>query len=586
VIARILPSSRGASAEPPRSEDHRSWFARILFSFAMIAVLAIEAYEESATRRWAAGLLVAYGLIVVLLSRSRADQRQWQDPPRSFHVGLLIEVGIFTCALTLLGGLQGPLVGLYGLLVLIGGLVGGPRCALQVGSAAVLAYGIALGLHQQLLLPRNALSAHLSQPGSEFSQLMRSFFLGVALVGAMVFATATFSEQVRQRARRAESLYRSLFNAAREPIVVWDPETHEVVDVNRAAVEVAGLPREALIGLGGKAMDLLPREPVSGPLGSSGPGRALRPYVRPDGEERILEASPTAFLDHRSAAVSVVKDVTDAVRRAEEQQRYAAELEQKVAERTRDLAQVNQRLRELQDRAVEAQKLRAVEDLAGSVAHSINNPLQALLGTIELQIESSEEPDSGLQRMLMLAKRIKSVVDSTLDLVRRGSMELGMHLPAEILIALRDELRDRARHQNVSIVAKIEPDVPTILVDRTLLLSALASIAENALEAMPEGGELQLQLEHERTARAVRFAIADSGPGIPEELRRKVLEPFFTTKGGGTGLGLSIASGIIQGHQGNIRIGKSAAGGALIEVQLSSDLSRGQKSPTEIQAHA
>jgi two-component system NtrC family sensor kinase len=277
--------------------------------------------------------------------------------------------------------------------------------------------------------------------------------------------------------------------------------------------------------------------------------------------------------------VSVIKDITDAVRRAEEQQRYAEELERKVDERTRDLERVNRdhenvnrRLRELQSRLVEAQHLRAVEALAGSVAHSVNNPLQALLGTIELEIESSSAPTAGLQRSLALAKRIQRVVDSTLHLVRRGALQLRLERPAEIALALEEELRERARQQRVAIHSKIEPHVPDIYVDRTLLLSALGSIAENALEAMPRGGELELRLEAEPAARAVYFSIADTGPGIPAELRCKVVEPFFTTKGGGTGLGLAIANGIIQGHQGSLRIDRSPSGGALVQVQLKSDL--------------
>jgi signal transduction histidine kinase len=173
--------------------------------------------------------------------------------------------------------------------------------------------------------------------------------------------------------------------------------------------------------------------------------------------------------------------------------------------------------------------------------------------------------------MRAIAKRIQRVVASTLDLVRRGSLQLRPERPDEILYALQDELRDRSMQQGVSIVTKVEPRTPLIYVDRTLLLSALGSIAENALEAMPHGGTLELRLDLEPAAHGVCFAVADTGPGIPSEMRSKVLEPFFTTKGGGTGLGLAIAHGIIQGHQGHLRIDRAPSGGALIQVQMKSD---------------
>jgi PAS domain S-box-containing protein len=555
---------------PQRSDARRAWLARLAVTFAMILVLTSKAPSTA----WLLAIAVAYGLAVVPLLWRSFPRGTERNPPTALQASLIVEALMFTVVLTVLGGLQTSLVGLYGLLVLIGGLAGGSRSALQVGAVAAASYAAALGLQQHLLLPTLELRPPLLQSDVQGTSVLRDFFLWSALVGAMVFATAVFSEQVRERARRAESLYSSLFNAAHEPILVYHPKTLRIVDVNPAMTDVAGRTRDEMIGR--VSVDFLPeadrelaRQIALHPRHESD---TLHRYVRPDGEERVLAASPGRMVESGAAVVTVIKDITDAVRRAEEARRYAEELERKVEERTRDLARVNRKLRDAQDRLATAQHLRAVETLAGSVAHSVNNPLQALLGTIELEIESSRQPNPALHRMRAIAKRIQRVVVSTLDLVRRGSLQLRPEKPGEILSTLHDELRERAEQQGVSIVLKIEPSQQEIHVDRTLLLSALGGIAENALEAMPGGGQMELRLDLEPAASAVCFSISDTGTGIPVDLREKVFEPFFTTKGGGTGLGLAIANGIIQGHQGHIRIDRAPSGGTVVAVRVPTDL--------------
>jgi signal transduction histidine kinase len=85
---------------------------------------------------------------------------------------------------------------------------------------------------------------------------------------------------------------------------------------------------------------------------------------------------------------------------------------------------------------------------------------------------------------------------------------------------------------------------------------------------MPEGGDLWLDVTALEQISVIRFTLADCGPGIPEELHKKVFEPFFTTKAAGTGLGLAIAQGVIRGHEGRISIGTRPGGGALVRVDV------------------
>jgi len=120
----------------------------------------------------------------------------------------------------------------------------------------------------------------------------------------------------------------------------------------------------------------------------------------------------------------------------------------------------------------------------------------------------------------------------------------------------------------VRIEVKIGTTLPEILVDRTLLVAAIVSLAENALEAMPNGGTLWLDARGFGGVAVVEFTVEDSGPGIPKDLRAKIFEPFFSTKAAGTGLGLAIAQGVIRGHGGRIDVGERPGGGTRIQVKI------------------
>lgn len=226
------------------------------------------------------------------------------------------------------------------------------------------------------------------------------------------------------------------------------------------------------------------------------------------------------------------------------------------------------RLTTLAERFVEAQRLSAKEDLAAAVAHSINNPLAALIGMATMLVESSPTPDPMAQRIVHLAGRIRKVVDGTLRLFRRGALELTPERPADMIREVAALLRETAAARGITVETDFDEGLPTVIVDRSMIHSALVCLAENAIDAMRDGGMLRFEAELMLEPQVLELRVVDTGPGIPEELRQKVLEPFFTTKGGGTGLGLSIASGIVQGHRGRMRIESPPAGGTCVVIEL------------------
>ncbi len=271
---------------------------------------------------------------------------------------------------------------------------------------------------------------------------------------------------------------------------------------------------------------------------------------------------------HGHRLYCAAQDVTAHKAVDEQRRRYAEHLESEVRRRTEQLERLNLELRELQGKLLVAERLGVAEELAGKVAHSINNPLAALIGTAEMALERRRRPDLQLEQILKLARRIRTVIARTLQLYREGGLTLQSEDPGAILREVAEELELRAKTCDVRVSLRVAPDLPRLLADRRLLATALASIGENAIEAMPHGGELGLEVSKLGELEVVEFRVTDTGPGIQDALRDKVFEPFFTTKGSGAGLGLAIARGVIAGHEGRVRIETRREGGTAVIAEL------------------
>ena len=388
----------------------------------------------------------------------------------------------------------------------------------------------------------------------------------------------------RKRAEAAlldsEARFRALAENASDLIVETD-ERDRIVYVSPSAREILGYSPSIVSGSTLREMidlyKLIHPDDVerlmSAVLATDGtdePIQSRARYRHLDGGYRWLAFTTRSFETATGAKhrVAIGRDVTSEVEQKEQRERHAETLEAEVRKRTRQLEAANHQLRELQGRLIYAERLGAAEDLAASVAHAINNPLAALLGTVDMEIEAQQPPGDRILRIRKLGLRIRDVIRRTLDLFRQGTLQLAPESPARIVDEVQAEIEGRARAQNIQLDTKIEDGLRDIVVDRTLLVAALVSIAENSLDAMPTGGDLWIEAIGVAGVRVVQFRISDSGPGVPEELLEKVFEPFFTTKSAGTGLGLAIASGVIRGHEGRIVFERRSGGGTTVRVDV------------------
>jgi GAF domain-containing protein/CheY-like chemotaxis protein len=228
-----------------------------------------------------------------------------------------------------------------------------------------------------------------------------------------------------------------------------------------------------------------------------------------------------------------------------------------------------------QDQLVRTEKLRALGEMASGVAHDFNNLLASVLGRAQLLLRRVQEPQ--LRQWLEVIER--SALDGAQTVRRlqeftriRRDQQL---VPLDINQVVRDALeitRSRWKEEPTSRGIAVEvrtvlAEVPAVLGAGSELREAMTNLILNALDAMPEGGTLTLTtaLVDER----IEIAVADSGVGMPPEVRDKVFDPFFTTKGPqGTGLGLSMTYGIISRHGGSIAVESEPGRGSTFRLSL------------------
>jgi signal transduction histidine kinase len=296
---------------------------------------------------------------------------------------------------------------------------------------------------------------------------------------------------------------------------------------------------------------------------------------------------------HPTTLVSVVQTNLRGRRRQYECRRLNEELESRVQERTGELAAANRQLvAQIEERErVEStlrqmQRLEAVGQLTSGVAHDFNNLLTVVLGNIgflEKGLAAAGVDGSLAQRLRYMraaAERGAKLTDQLLSFSRRQRLEPKALDLSETLAAMRDLLQS-TMGGSIRIETRLGRGLWPALVDPTQLELAVLNLAINARDAMQVGGSLTVQTanvtlgppifpEDPPAGDYVEICVADTGTGMPEDVRRKVFEPFFTTKeiGKGSGLGLSQVLGFAKQSGGGVRIQSQAGEGTSVRIYL------------------
>jgi PAS domain S-box-containing protein len=203
----------------------------------------------------------------------------------------------------------------------------------------------------------------------------------------------------------------------------------------------------------------------------------------------------------------------------------------------------------------------STERFAEAIAHSIRNPLASLLSVTESALASKGEATAALEQVSRLAMRMSRSIDRTVRLLRRDEPKLESVSPRRMLETVAEGSRSAARAGGVEIEIDADPQMAPFSADRGELAFALCELSKNAIDAMPDGGDLRLRARRTGAPPSIRFNVCDTGPGIAPAVREKAFEPFFTTRNDATGLGLPLAQAIARRHGGRVGIADAAPGG-------------------------
>jgi two-component system NtrC family sensor kinase len=367
------------------------------------------------------------------------------------------------------------------------------------------------------------------------------------VVGVLAVARDVTEDREKAAAlMHAEARYTRLVEAAEDAIACVDEEGNFTA-VNRALEHVTGMTRDELLGrhfmdfMDESERPILWRGFVDALAGER--NRQTIRFTRPGGVQGFatLLSAPIIEEGRVTGVLAIARDVTD------------------------------ERL--LLDQAIRQDRMVAMGELVGGVAHEVNSPLTSILAYAQVLERGvgGEDAAKALETITREAKRASRIVGKLLAFGRQGQAE---RIPSDVNQALRDtvDLRRYAlRMQEIKLAVSLMPDPPLVLADPFQLQQVFINLLANAEQAVAhKDGERRVAIATEVRGNAFIVTISDNGPGIAPESLPHIFNPFFTTKprGAGTGLGLSISDGIIREHRGVLRARSEPGQGATFEIEL------------------
>ncbi len=371
---------------------------------------------------------------------------------------------------------------------------------------------------------------------------------GARVIGVLGVARDVTDDRARAAAlERAEARYTRLVESAEDAICTADEEGN-FTSVNRALEHVMGRNREALLGT--RFTELVHAD-ERGELWlmfvASLEGQRQRRemhFTRADGVERVATVITAPIYEHGqvSAVLAIIRDVTEE--------------------------------RMLLEQVVRGEKLAALGELVGGVAHEVNSPLTGILAfgqILQMESTANEESRRAADTIVSEAKRAARIVGKLLTFARQNPPE---KMRTELNQVLQDTIELRRyplKMQQIALVVEFAEDLPATWADPFQLQQVFINLLSNAEQALASSsGERRITVRTELRDGSLVTTIADTGPGIAPEHLPHIFNPFYTTKprGVGTGLGLSISFGIVREHGGTLQLASEAGKGAAFEVTL------------------
>ena len=377
------------------------------------------------------------------------------------------------------------------------------------------------------------------------------------LIGNRI-AVAIENANLQEQVVRSEEKYRSVFNNDPNPIFIISPQTYQILDTNQTAEDCYGYAKNELVGLRFFVLGEEHDADVRNGLQNLEKGQSIlflkkRQYKKGRKPFFVNINVSRAEYGGRDVLIATTTDITETI--------------------------------EKEAQLIQAGKMTTLGVMAAGMAHEINQPLNVIQVSADYIVKmlargqalETEELKRVADDIIASVERASSVITHVRDFSRQAEF-------ARSRVNLNDPIRDvfkilghQLKAHRIEVELDLAPDLPPVLADHNRLEQVFVNLVSNAIDAIDEKSEhpgeaadnqRRIRIRSYDSGDRVVAEVADTGVGIPEDVKGKLFEPFFTTKkvGKGTGLGTSISYGIVQGYDGTIEIESRAGKGATFRL--------------------
>lgn len=382
-------------------------------------------------------------------------------------------------------------------------------------------------------------------------------------------ADALSAREVLNALRESESLLRIAIEKAAIGMVRVRPDG-TFVSANNAFCKMSGYSEEELMNMNFQDLTHPDDRDIGAKVvrdlleGGKRTASFEKRYVHKDGHVFHVELQTTLIHDDEGEPLhffTQVNDITERKIAQKKLERLNNELEQRVEEKTKEL-------RQAQEKLVRKERLAAIGELSGGIAHELRNPLGAIKNSVYFLKMVIEEPDEDIEETLqILEDEVKHSVDIIECLLEFSKPKPPTRMKVNINEVLKELVEKTEIPDNIKLSMDFEEEAPILLADPVQLERVFGNLIGNAIEAMPKGGRLDLITLCCPDGK-IQVEVKDTGTGIPEDNLESIFEPLFTTKAKGIGLGLSIVNSIIEAHSGSISVESEVGRGTVFTVEL------------------
>jgi len=465
-------------------------------------------------------------------------------------VGYLLAVGAVAAMFVIRLALQGVLGGTATFILFVPGIL-----------LAAIAGGIGPGL---LALVLSLISA-LYLAGADAASWVQSLVFGlvglvIAWMGEMLHYARRVLDRTEGTLRAQQEHLRSILDTVPDATVVIDEKGH-ITSFSAAAVRQFGYSEAEMIG---RNVNILMPEPYhhehDGYIGR---------YIA-TGEKRIIGVDRVVVGRRKDGSTFPMKLAVGEMKSTTG--RFFTGFIRDLTEREESAA----RLQEIQGELARLARLNELGEMASTLAHELNQPLAAIANYAQGCVRFLNDLDDAaagrireaLEETVKQSLRAGGIIRHLREFVTRGETEMTLENMRKVIEEAGALALVGSREQGVRSVFEFGPEPADVVIDRVQVQQVLINLMRNAMEAMRESERRELVVRTVVEGRDVVVEVADTGPGISQEVLERLFQPFVTSKASGMGIGLSISKRIIEAHGGRISASRNDSGGATFRFSL------------------